>query len=57
MGTKGGLIRNIILGVLGGLVGGYVLGLLGVSFAGYIGTVIQSVIGACLLVFCSKILI
>ena len=51
MNTKGGLIRNIIIGILGGFVGGFVFGLLHISFAGYIGTIITSVVGACLLIF------
>lgn len=51
MKSKGGLLKNIILGILGGFVGGLILGLLGISFAGYIGTVVVSVAGACLLIF------
>ena len=51
MGTKGGLIRNIILGLVGGFVGQFIFSLLKISFAGYLGTIIVSVVGACLVVF------
>ena len=51
MNTKGGLIRNIIVGILGGFVGSYLCKLLNISFAGYLGTILVSVVGACLLVF------
>ena len=51
MNTKGGLIRNIIIGLLGGFVGNFLCGLLNISFAGYVGTILVSVVGACILVF------
>ena len=51
MNTRGGLIRNIILGVVGGFVGGYVFKLLELSINGYVGTIVVSVVGACLVVF------
>ena len=51
MNTKGGLIRNIILGVIGGVVGGWVFSLLNLSINGYLGIIITSVVGACLVVF------
>ena len=51
MHTKGGLIRNIILGIVGGFVGNGIFDLLHISLAGYLGTVIISVIGACIVVF------
>ena len=51
MGTKGGLIRNIILGVVGGFVGSWLFSLLNISFAGILGTILTSVVGACLVVF------
>ena len=51
MKSKGGLLRNIIFGIVGGFVGGLIFGLLGISFNGYLGTIIVSVIGACLVIF------
>ncbi len=51
MKTKGGLLKNIILGVIGGFVGGLVFKLVGLSFSGYLGTIIVSVVGACIVIF------
>ena len=51
MKSKGSLLRNIILGVIGGFVGGFIFKLLGISFAGYLGTILVSVVGACLVIF------
>ena len=51
MKTKGGLLRNIILGVIGGLVGKLLFGSLGISFAGILGTIVVSVVGACIVIF------
>ena len=50
MKTKGGLLKNIILGVIGGFVGGFIFKLVGLSFNGYLGTIIVSVVGACLVI-------
>ena len=50
MKSEGSLIRDIVLGVVGGFVGGFIFKLLGISFAGYLGTIVVSVIGACLLI-------
>ena len=50
MDSEGGLLRNIILGIIGGFVGNFVLSLFNISFAGYLGTIIVSVIGACLII-------
>lgn len=51
MNTSSGLIRNIILGVIGGYVGEWLFGLLKISFVGYLGTILASVVGACLVIF------
>ncbi len=51
MKSKSAPIRNIILGVVGGFVGGLIFDLLGISFAGYLGTIVVSVVGACLIIF------
>ena len=51
MKSEGGLIRSIILGVSGGFVGELIFELLGITTSGYIGTVLVSVIGACLVIF------
>lgn len=51
MKSKGGLFRNIIMGIVGGFVGGLIFELIGISVSGYFGTVVVSVIGACLVIF------
>ena len=56
MNSKGTLLRNIILGILGGFVGSYLFGLLNIKVnvsLGPIGlgTIIVSVVGACLVIF------
>ena len=51
MKSSGSLLRNIILGIVGGFVGSLIFELLGISFAGYLGTILVSVIGACLVIF------
>lgn len=56
MNSKGGLIRNIIIGIIGGFVGSYVFGLLDISWNGILGTIGTSLIGACILIFLGKIL-
>ncbi len=50
MNSKGGTIRNIILGIAGGFVGSFLCELLGISFAGYLGTILVSVVGACIII-------
>ena len=56
MGSKGGLLRNIIMGIIGGIVGSFILGLVGISGSGYIGTIVVSVIGACLVIAVGRLL-
>lgn len=51
MNSDGSFLRNAILGIVGGFVGGLIFNLLGISFAGYLGTVLVSVIGACIVIF------
>ena len=56
MGTKGSLLKYIILGILGGFVGGFLFGLLKIDVSLSVGpincrTVIVSAIGACIVIF------
>lgn len=57
MNTKGGLIKHVILGIVGGAVGGYVFNLLNLSINGILGTIVTSVVGACLVIFVAKLII
>jgi uncharacterized membrane protein YeaQ/YmgE (transglycosylase-associated protein family) len=56
MGSKGGLLRNIIMGIIGGIVGSFLLGLIGISGSGYLGTIIVSVVGACIVIAIGRLL-
>ena len=46
MGTKGGLIRNLILGVVGSAVGNW----LGLAATGSVGAILIGVGGACVVI-------
>ena len=55
MNSKGSLLRNIILGILGGFVGSFLFSLLHISINVAlgpinVGTIIVSVIGACIVI-------
>jgi len=54
MHTEGGLLRNIIVGVIGSFVGSFVFGLLGFSAFGFFAELIVGVVGACLFVWLSR---
>ncbi len=56
MGSEGSTLRNIVLGIVGGAVASALFGLIGISFGGLIGTIICSVIGACLLIFIARLI-
>ncbi|MEZ4508695.1 MAG: GlsB/YeaQ/YmgE family stress response membrane protein [Eubacteriales bacterium] len=58
MHGKGGLIRNIILGVAGSVVGGWLAGVAGIGVGSVwsIGGFLIAVGGACLLIFVSRLL-
>jgi len=51
MKSEGGLIRSIVLGIVGGFVGELIFELIGISASGYLGTILVSVLGACLVIF------
>ena len=51
MKSSGSLVRNIILGIVGGFVGSLILSLTNITFSGYLGTIIVSVLGACLVIW------
>ena len=51
MKSNSGLVLNTVLGIIGGFVGDLIFELLHISFAGYLGTIVISIIGACLVIF------
>lgn len=50
MGTKGGLIRNLILGVIGSAVGNWLASSIGVMPTNSLGAILIGVGGACLVI-------
>ena len=54
MGSKGGIIRNIILGLAGSAVGNYIATSLGVGATNSIGAILIGVGGACLLILVGR---
>ena len=50
MNAPGGLIRNIILGIVGGAVGDAVFKLLGFVSIGIIGDIISGLVGSCIVI-------
>ena len=60
MNSGGGLLKNIILGIVGGFVGSFVFDLLKISISLSlgpinVGTIIVSAVGACIIIFLAKI--
>ena len=51
---KGGMIRNIIVGLLGGVVGGVLFGIIGLGGKNMIGSLLIAVVGSCVILFAGK---
>lgn len=49
-GGRGGLLVNLIIGVIGAVLGGWVFGLLGLTSAGLVGQLVTATVGAILLI-------
>ena len=54
MNVEGGLLRNIIIGVLGSFVGSFVFGLIGFSAHGLVADLIVGIVGACLFIWLAR---
>ena len=54
MNVKGGLLRNLIVGLAGSFVGGAVFGIIGFSAHGLIANLIVGIVGACIAIYKSK---
>ena len=47
----GGVIGDLVVGVLGALIGGFVAGMLHITFGGVLGTLLMAFLGAVILLF------
>lgn len=54
MHSKGGIIRNIVLGIIGSAVGSWLGGTIGIAATGIIGSVIIGVGGACVVILVAR---
>lgn len=54
MNTEGGLLRNIIVGVVGSFVGSFVFGLVGFAAYGFIANLLVGIVGACIFIWLSR---
>ena len=54
MNENSGTLKNIFLGVAGGAVGSFVFGLLGLSADGLVGSLVVSVVGACICIWLGR---
>ena len=54
MKTEGGLLRNIIVGIIGSFLGSLVFGFFGFRAFGFIADLIVGVAGACLFIWLSR---
>jgi len=54
MNTEGGLLRNIIVGIIGSFLGSLVFGFFGFRAFGFIADLIVGVAGACLFIWLSR---
>ena len=57
MKEKSGTLKNILLGLGGGFVGGLVFKVLGLTASGLFGSLIVSVVGACICIWLGRKLI
>ena len=54
MNLEGGLLRNIVVGVIGSFVGSIVFGLVGFSAHGLIANLLVGIVGACIFIWLGR---
>ena len=54
MNQDGGLLRNIVVGVIGSFVGSLVFGLVGFSAHGLFANLVVGIVGACLFIWLGR---
>ncbi len=57
MKSEGNMLWNIVLGLVGGAVGSLAAGLLGIKSTNTLGTLIISVVGACLVIALGRLIL
>ncbi len=59
MKSKGGLFRNIVVGIVGSFLGNWLFGLLGISAGSILSLVgiLASIAGACVLIFLCRLVL
>ncbi|MDQ1238343.1 MAG: hypothetical protein QG577_528 [Thermodesulfobacteriota bacterium] len=50
-GSGGGLIVNLVIGIIGAYIGGFLFGYLGWFMHGFIGSLVSATVGAVVLLF------
>ena len=50
MHSRGGILRNVILGIVGSAVGAWLAGTVGIAATGTIGSILIGVAGSCVLI-------
>ena len=50
MHSRGGILRNVILGIVGSAVGSWLAGTVGIAATGTIGSILIGVAGSCVLI-------
>ena len=54
MESRGGFLRNVLLGTVGGFVGQAVLSIFHLGATGWLGSVLVSIAGACLVIWLGR---
>ena len=54
MGVEGGLLRNIVIGVVGSFVGSGLFSLLGFYAYGFLAQILTGVVGACVFIWVGR---
>ena len=54
MHSKGGLLRNVILGIVGSAVGSWLAGTIGIAASNTMGSILIGVAGACVVILVAR---
>ena len=51
------VVWNVVLGLVGGAIGSFIAGLVGISADNTLGSIVISVLGACLVIYLARIIL